>query len=229
MISEPPKPSQKNAIDLSALGHDQEFQMARSLAIEAYARLESSLSRLLAALLGTNYSKASIVYFSLLNTRSRNSMFESLIAATHGDKYDVHWNGRAGQPGVPRASGLLALIRLLDDERNQIVHWHTIQDLTGTSTNGEKLAKPEFWFRDPQGTPNFMGSAELWAFARKAEFVSRSVNMFTLLTSGQHLTEEAKQTWPQIFQQPVPYPPSDTHPLSPICKAPDSPPRSSRG
>jgi hypothetical protein len=38
-----------------------------------------------------------------------------------------------------------------------------------------------------------------------------------------------KQPWLDIFQQPIVYPPPDTHPLSPNYKAPETPPQSSGG
>jgi hypothetical protein len=214
-ISETPKPDPP-AVTL---------QVARALAIEEYANLESALSRLLANLLGTSFAKASIVFFSLLNTRARSAMFESLIAAVHGDKYRTFWLGQRGQPGIPRTNGLLALIRQVDQERNHVVHWHTIQ---ASDRSSEQLMMPEFWFRDPYNAePTSIGVPELQAFIAKTSFVARSVVMFAMFTSGDLRPADVAQTWSQIFQQPVSYPPSDTHPLSPNYKGPGTPPQSS--
>jgi hypothetical protein len=187
--------------------------------------LEAALSRLLSVLLGTTLAKASIVFFSLLNTRARNEVFETLITATHGDRYNTYWNGQPGSPRVPRVSGLLALIRQLDDERNRLVHWQTVQSVSrnpdGSTHAFEQLMKPDFWFREPRATPMAIQIADLEAFIRKADFVTRSIVMFRGFTGDDRFPDEAKRTWSQIFQEPVPYPPPDAHPLSPNYKAPN--------
>jgi hypothetical protein len=214
--------SNPTPIDFGA-PRDGGLQLARGFAIEEYSKLESALSRLLASLLDTTWTKASIVFFSLINTRSRNSIFKALITATHGDRYDMYWNGRAGAPGIPRASGLLALIRQLDDERNRIVHWQTVRNFSkddgGTQTSFEQLMKPEFWFREPAAAPTSIQVDDLRAFIGKTDFVTRSVVMFRGFTAEASFPESARRIWAEIFQQPVSYPPPDTHPLSPNYRA----------
>ena len=206
-------------IDLGSIVREGRLQVARALAIEEYSKLEAALARLLAVLLGTTLAKASIVFFGLLNTRARNEVIEALVTATHGDRYKAYWNGQAGSRSAPRVSGLLALIRQLDDERNRIVHWQTVQNVgrnpDGSPNTFEQLMKPDFWFREPHAAPTAIQVEDLEAFIRKADFVTRSVVMFGGFTADDRFPEDAKATWSQIFQEPVPYPPSDAHPLSP--------------
>jgi hypothetical protein len=206
------------------------LQVARAQAIEQYAQLESSLALLFASLLGTTDQTGSIVFFAIVNTRSRNSILASLLEIVHGERYQAHWHGEKGSPGKPGLGGLLTLIRQLDDERNHIVHWHRVSHREihhgGKSKAEELLLPPHFWYRAADAKPISIQSLE--AFIRKADFTVRSVRMFHWLVTMKHpMPENLLYTWPKIFEQPVPYPPSDSHPLSPNYKAPKNPPQSS--
>jgi hypothetical protein len=215
----------ESPVDLGAIGRDGKMQIARALAIEEYTMVESNLARLFAALLGTADRKGSIVFFALLNARSRNSTLESLLQEQHGNKYDAYWYGEPGRAGKPKTPGLITLIRQLDDERNRIVHWHPVQKIDGTKSS-EVLLPPHFWHRAPTAVPITIES--LTAFAQKASFVHRSIAMFYAFTTMQdRLRTDTKQTWLEIFARPALYPPSNTHPLSLNYKAPETPPRSS--
>jgi hypothetical protein len=152
------------------------LRTARALAIEEYAKLESALSGLLAHLLETTQAKASIVFYSLLNSRARNLMFQSLITARHGDKYDIHWFGQPGERGARRIPGLFVLIDQLNEERNRIVHWQIVRSADQISA---QLMMPEFWLRDPTNpSPRIIDVPELGAFIQKVSFVSGSIQMF---------------------------------------------------
>lgn len=89
-----------------------EFSSARAGAIEAYAMLEKWLSSLFAHLLKTSPSLGGIVYFRIINTRSRNRILEDLLKRRYKKACGLYWNS------------LLKLIGILDQRRNEIVHWH---------------------------------------------------------------------------------------------------------
>jgi hypothetical protein len=170
----------------------------------------------LSDLAGTTNQAASIIYFGIVNTRSRTTILEKLLQMTHGTKYDVHWHGEPGAPGKPATSGLFALIRQLDEKRNNIVHWHTVIETgsrpDGTPINEESLAPPHFWYRTPEMVP--LLTSDLEEFILKAEFVHRSINMFAWFNAQKTpLAPEARQTWPEIFARPAIYPPSNARPL----------------
>src|SRR5262249_21268758 len=121
-------------------------------------------------------------------------------------------------PNTHHKRGLLTWIRQLDDERNKIVHWAIVNNVsTGTARSILSLKKPNFW---ADVSAEEIGISELQEFVRKADFVSRSLNMLAMFISGQY-TDMMRQPWEGIFQQPCLYPPPDTHPLYPGYKAHD--------
>jgi len=220
----------KEPIDLAA-GSDGTMQIARAVAIQEYAQVESNLAKLFTALLGTGARKGSIVFFALMNARSRNSILESLLKEEYGNMYNAYWYGEPAGQVKRKTGGLITLIRQLDEERNRIVHWHSVQQIEGAKKS-EVLLPPHFWLRG--GTRDPLTTESLVAFAQKANFVHRSIAMFNLLATNlfttvqDQISTDAKQTWHNIFAQPALYPPSNTHPLSQNYAAPQNPPQSSR-
>jgi len=208
----------------------EKLQTARGAAIECYAKLESALSLILTALLDINTAKGSAVFFNLLNVRARNAVLESLITLTHGNLYNAYWNGTPGSSGCKRAPGLFTLIRQLDEERNRIVHWHTVRhesrNADGTQHISYKLIKPDYWLPVESAFNAAIQVNELKAFMQKANFVTLSIYKFWLFTSDQ-LPLDEKQAWNQIFQQSILYPPPSTHPLFQNYIESESPPQSS--
>jgi hypothetical protein len=218
---ETPKP---NIVDLGAIVRDGKLQLARAFAIEGYAKVERSLSLLFASLLGTSLDKAGVVFFRITNTHSRNTILETLLQKAHGDKFRVYWQGTRTE------SGLFTLIRQLDQRRNELVHWHVLNEIAiaeTSHTSREVLKPPNFWNR-PTDTQS-ISVEDLAAFILKADFVHRSLNMFHMATSDMfQITEAEREPWLRIFEQPVSYPPPDTHPLSPNYREPETPPQSSQ-
>jgi len=208
------------AVDLATVPRDLNMMIARIGAIESYAKLEQSLCGLFASLMNAPIEKAAIVFFRLTNTHSRNYIIENLLQKNHANKYDTYWYGNPHHK-----NGLLRLIRQLDGRRNEIVHWHGQLNIAfaGESyTTTEALVPPNLW----SGNASSISTADLNEFIQKADFVSRSINMFNWMTSNT-ITEPvgvgfdaARATWLPIFQQPVSYPPENTHPLSPNYTAP---------
>ncbi|MEA2871849.1 MAG: hypothetical protein QOH67_1825 [Hyphomicrobiales bacterium] len=192
---------------------DDEFRIARSIALEAYSDLESSLAYLLGRLLGTTNDRAMIIFSRLTNASARNEILEHLLESVHGAKYDTYWHGQPGSGGQPKILGLFALIRQCDSRRNEVVHWH----VASTSTSDGEHWKDLRSARSPDLKP--LTTPDLHQFTVKAKFAHLSVFHFTQFTTK---TPEvfvrsygALETWTRIFAQPVPYPPSSDHPLAP--------------
>jgi hypothetical protein len=196
-------------INLSAVPQDLKFTVARALAIEGYANVEQALSSFFSFLLGTKPDSGAIVFFRITNTHSRNRIIKDLIAKVHGDSYKAYWHGAKHVPGM------FSLINQLDDQRNQIVHWHVIAsiDLENKSQTS-KLAPPNFWSYGPHSTN--ITIYQLIDFAMKSDFVFKSINMFHWITGRKHPISDADRApWLRIFETPPTYPPPNTHPLSP--------------
>jgi hypothetical protein len=202
-----------------------DLQIARANAIQAYANMEQSLCTLFAYLLATVPEKAGVVFFRITNTNSRNNILSSLLGLMHESRFDAFWYGAQGQLGI------LKLIRQLDQRRNEIVHWHVVDNIDlEKQTRQQTLAPPNFW-----ALAKNMGSAisitDLVEFCTKADFVQRLLIMFWVIQTqpATNLPEPERQTWLDIFARPIAYPPPDTHPLSRNYKAPQTPPQSSQG
>ena len=185
-----------------------ELKVARADAIHAYAGVEQALSLVLAAFLGATPTQASIIFFNIIASRSRDKILEGLLKEKFGKTYDTYWYGVEGQPGVKSVPGMSALLQQLATTRNFIVHW-TIAVNIGEGPITEELIPPTIWHLVDDRRS--LSVQDLNAFRAKADFVWRSLNMFQLLISG--IWPDAPDAWREIFQQPCTYPPSDGHPL----------------
>ncbi|MEX0853393.1 MAG: hypothetical protein WD036_08965 [Bauldia sp.] len=195
---------------------DDAFRISRALALEAYAKVESELSYLLSAVIGGRHDTAAIIFFKIGNTGARNAIISSLLEHIHGDKYDTYWHGQPGGGGVARVPGLLSLINSLDTRRNEIVHWHPTESVSlgpdGSTKHWEDLRPAFFWAR---GNATPIATDDFDEFTAKAQFVEKSLQMlWRIMRSPQKVSEVELQSWTQIFQQPVPYPPPSAHPLA---------------
>jgi hypothetical protein len=194
-----------------------EFRIARALSIEAYARIESSFTVLLATLLDTKHDIASIIFFEIVNTRARNKIIQSLITRVHGERFNTYWNGQKGQPDKPNKPGLFSLIQQIDEERNQIVHWHPTGNSSSTGEKWEDLRPAYYWARKPNVGP--INTSALNRFIQKANFVYRSVDAFwRFIKKPMFFSEVERDAWSHIFEQPVLYPPPSEHPLFHLTK-----------
>jgi hypothetical protein len=204
--------------------HD-EMLRARGAAIQAYGSVEQALNFLCAELLGTDRDAAAIMFFRI-NSWQRNQAMELLLEKNFGGRFDAYWHGLPGQPGRPKTSGLLALIRSLDEMRNQIVHWTASVNITGPDEHGRLLRE------DALQPPNVWAKTELRQlklhdiieFTAKAYFVSGSISQFTLYP---RMSSDVRNPWHDIFQRPCTYPPAESHPLMRKPEASESPPPSS--
>lgn len=206
-----------------------DFLVWRARCIEGYAQVEQSLNSAFADLIGTTPKLAGIVFFRLTNTHSRNAILSELLTERHGTTFDIYWHGI---PNTPNRRGLMTIIRQLDSRRNEIVHWHTINEVSvkgGKAVGNLRLGKPNFWTWTPESPE--ISVAEMQEFHAKADFVWRSLNMFLMITGemAQKMDAEKLKTWREICQQPCIYPPPDNHPLAPKHEAPQNPPAPSVG
>ena len=176
-----------------------ELMIARAASIQAYAHVEQSLAMLFSTLLGTNMEITGIVFFRIVNTRSRIAIFEDLIKKRYTTTYDLFWTSVA------------KLLQNLDTRRNEIIHWQLVQSLSGGDppTSIFTLMPPNFW---ANANRRSISASDLNIFTDKCDFISRLLNIFNLALGG-GLDAERGKPWFEIFQQPVVYPPPDTHPL----------------
>lgn len=181
----------------------------RAHSVDAYASLEQSLSMLFASLLGASPDRASIVFYRIVNTKSRNTIISKLMRKEFGEQYGTWWNS------------LLKQIRKLDERRNEIIHWHVVTNIHSSdegNTATLTLSAPGAYLEPERSEA--LGASDLLYFCKQASFVSRFLNMFHMHTRIQALPPP----WPEIFQQGVTYPPDQVHPLALPQHTPDSQP-----
>lgn len=186
------------------------LMLARAKALESYAGLESSLSMLLSVVLGTDMESAAIVFFRITNTKSRNQIIEALLKKRFGDTFTHYW---FGVPNTANKRGLMSLVRELDGLRNEIIHWHTMTTIDVEATPHTAMAAlvpPNFWH-----SPSSRRTVDdLLEFIQKADFASRSINMFVAHHGGYQNPSPLTDAWRDIYRRPCVYPPPSTHPLA---------------
>jgi hypothetical protein len=185
------------------------FLLSRANAIQAYANLEFSMSMIFSQWLGTTPDLGGLVFFGITNTHSRNRILNKLKRKRFDKQYNLFWNS------------LKDLIRQLDQRRNEIVHWHVINniDLSLPHKDASRLtlSPPAGW---AIGSTASISENDLAEFISKCDFAQRLVTMFSVL--GTEHAGTLTETWLGIFQQPIDYRPQDTHPLSSNYKAPEA-------
>lgn len=190
------------------------FLMRLGEASQAYGQLEQALCHLLSVLLATPIDLAAIVYFSIVNTRSRNRILEALMKKRHGNSYKTFFDS------------LIASIRRMDGLRNNHAHWHTVNEIDlEKEVATVKLTPPNFWART-DGTPT-ISEQDLRKFTTEVMFYCHLTHSFCLFLTDPSKIEAIASHG--IFQQPITYPPPDTHPLSPISSGLQTQPQSSEG
>jgi hypothetical protein len=179
-------------------------------ATQAYAAIEQSLCYLLSYLSETKPDIAAIIFYRIVNNKSREQILEKLLKKKHGADYSLFWNSFA------------KILRELTETRNHCMHWHS---MTYIGSNGfEKVI-----LRPPQ-VFNILDESQsitkegLLEFITKCMDMTKLCNMFTIFLSKQFPLENLYDTWRGIFQQPITYPLPHTHPLSQKLKAPENQP-----
>lgn len=212
----------------STFDSETEFHVTRSGAINEYSRIENFLCGLMAHFLGAEPEPTAIIFYRINNARSRNTMIEQLMTRRYGDTYSKFWSGYKGQPGI------IKFLRKADQGRNEIVHWTHGQLGSELSINGDNdpqpvLVHPTFWI-DQTKTPQTLSLKGLEEYSENARFVWRTLLKFWLfVTEKGTYVRSPRETWRDIFSQPIPDPLPDTHPLSLSYKAHQTPPEPSQG
>lgn len=181
------------------------FLIARAIAIQFYSQYEQTLVTLYAHLMGVDPRITGFTFFQIRIARARLAVLEKLLKKRHGKQYNIFWNSLSGK------------LNELDARRNNIVHWATAHNI-GNGPSFLTLVPPNFWDRD-ENTP-FITEEGLYEFGIECDFYSRLINMFFLSLRGEVLPP----AWPDIFQQPIVYPPPAEHPLWRKKPKPDSQP-----
>jgi hypothetical protein len=183
------------------------FWAVRGNAIQAYANVEYSLCSLLSVFGNIESDVASIIFYKVTSSRARDSILEKLLKKRFGTKYSVFWNSVA------------KLVGQITEVRNQIVHWQAIDN----QTDKEMQLVPPTFIRMTWGTFPLMRTVDLSAFITKCDFVYRLCNIFwiflTPLVAGRWAAVDI-QTWADVFQQPIVYPPATDLPPSPTMQEP---------
>lgn len=143
------------------------FDHLRGLAINAYASLEQSLSRALACFGEMPPDVAGLIFFRMVNTRSRMSVLEKLMRRRYGVTYGPFWNS------------FVRHIESLDKERNKIVHWHRASIVNSGPQPTFFLVSPNIYELNVGSEQ--IGVPDMVAFTIKADFFTRLLNMFILL------------------------------------------------
>jgi len=174
----------------------------RGKAIQAYATLESTLNHLLVSLTGMAWEDASIVFYKIVNTGSRRSIFEKLLQRKFGTKFNPFWNDFVRQ------------LRVIDDKRNEIAHWvgatYMMVNVSQLMLMGCVLIPPASLHTkasSPRITIN-----DLIAFREKCtEFASLASGFAMRIKPPEGMPDQG-EPWFDIYQLPFVYPLPEGHP-----------------
>lgn len=89
----------------------EQMHLARGYAINRFAELEMALSNALAYFANMDLTTAYTVFYKLGTTSARLSLMEEFFERRYGKNHAAFWQAIAKD------------VRLLNDERNKIVHW----------------------------------------------------------------------------------------------------------
>lgn len=188
----------KSQVDFEArwTAQAEQLLLARARAIDAYAGVEHALSNLFSALIDVDQDIGTLVFYRVVNTRSRNEMMQDLITRVHGATYKRYWDS------------MFRFITKLDTQRNRIVHWHV------AGIQEPALSHPKHFFFEDGGIPE-VRLAEIHDFIERAIFVRKSVSVFWLMdTYAIKNPDGSLRAWLEIFLRPLTYPIPADHPLS---------------
>ncbi|WP_027060541.1 hypothetical protein [Mesorhizobium loti] len=181
---------------------DDVFSIARSKAINEYARLESHLAMIFAAISGTDIQKAYAMFASFATNQVRMSTMKQLLNLTHGDKYNKFFDS------------LIESLKGISSTRNKIVHWIAVHSHTGG-----KDFNPE---RDILLTshPDVFAGGEFYKheildFTRRADFFAVLAYRFAIHMKDPSLSSLGNpkmRPWHEIFLEQISYPPPPNHP-----------------
>ena len=183
------------------------MMLARAAALDAYATLESSICETFTCLTGTARNIGGLVFFRMVNTRSRLVVLETLLK----DKHPEFAGSR---------NSLIKHLTDLDSTRNRIIHWTMVRVIASASVinlsgpfEDAFLQRPDHWWLTDHSERLSVG--DVLAFTHKADYVSRCLNMFNIviMPDRPERLDGIDQAWRERFLSPLPYPPPEDHPL----------------
>jgi hypothetical protein len=179
-----------------------EFRIARSEAIQAYSHWEQGLCSLFGHLAGTTDQIAGIIFFKMVNARSRIAALERLKKLKYGDARKPFFNS------------LMSAAQPFDTERNKIVHWNEAIDSSGyfssTATVRVILHSPNFSDTSPDDPVIDIGA--LKTFSDKCLIYGHL--LFMLRRDWHNPKTSPSRACRDIFERPVTYPLPKDHPLA---------------
>lgn len=204
-------PSKMADFDEMVAEAEDNFLVARALAIQAYAEVERSLCWMFGFLIEVDDNVAGIIFYRMVNSRSRLAVIEDLKKLRWGDKYDAYFRS------------VIRALKPLDQERNQIVHWHGQPWHMPERSRGGYLRPANF--SAGGDIEKWIDPEQLIEFAYKCDFYARSINMMVFTEALPiPISEDPSQ---YILQQPAAYPPPEGHPLFRKRRVRGNPPQSS--
>jgi hypothetical protein len=168
------------------LGQTNPLHQAVGEAIEAYAMVEANLASLLEALLGVSMIQAHAVLFAIQNIRSRNEMFQTLLAHTHFHK-DIkkYW------------ASCSKYLLMLAQFRNAIAHWHpNLNVYVNKDFSAHRLVHA--LGHPVPGTPiKSLEVTDLAPFLTDCQYIRQELSALT------ELVKNAPVALPEKFQKPI--------------------------
>ncbi|WP_428407953.1 hypothetical protein [Hyphococcus sp.] len=179
----------------------------RGDAIGAYGAYEQAIARCFIQLAKTDHKTGSLIFFKIVNTRTRLSIMDELLKEQFYPNYKKFWDSAFKH------------IRDIDHTRNKVVHWLPISELhvdeKGVASLDSRKSKncwlqpPDYW--QAQKDKKELSINDILAFRHKTEYVTKNLDLWHIKVSGD-LPDVAK-TFSDKFQQSIPYPPPKDHPL----------------
>lgn len=185
-------------INIDLTKHDDtSLHIARAIAINNYAALEQALCALFSRAAAIDNRAAAIIFFKVVNTRSRMGMLDKLLKHRF--------------PEEPRTyfKSIDSTLKKIDGLRNQIVHWVASTSIDmDTQSIDLALVHPDFTTVD--GDP--LDIKTIQAFAKHCILYALAISAYAAKLGG----AELPPPWPEILQRPLSYPLQSDHPLAQI-------------
>ncbi len=164
----------------------------------SYAKVEWSLALLLQSLLGVDLPKAHAIFFAIQNTRSRNELFQSLLAQEFNGELKKYW--------ASCSKFLLKLAKF----RNAIAHWHPHVSLYENAAS-ELIIRPALRSPIPRSDFHSIEIENFDDFHIDCQHIADEIiELFGVVV-------ERPSAWPQKFLNPI------THRNLAVLKQPHTP------
>jgi hypothetical protein len=213
-------PPEKRSADMEARRKASiEFNLARSMAINAYAILEANLGRVFVHLIGAEPMQGYAAFAAIDSAQTRLNTIKRLLELKHGREFEVFYEHLARN------------LKGLSGTRNKIVHWLA---QTAHRKGAFDPRKDIFLHRHPDKfSREKFYKHEIDDFWRKATFYANIVFSFSLYLENpefmDHPESVRRKPWREIFHEEIQYPPPPGHPLRELHEKLSSRPQSSGG